>query len=62
MMPEVGKRYRARGFEFRVDFIHDGQIYVMRWPERLMRTETARAIRMPMSVWNEQMKDAVEVS
>jgi len=57
-MPNPGERYRARGFEFRVDFVDKGQVYVMRWPIVAMTSESSRALRCTLEEWETQMQDA----
>ena len=57
--PEPGHYYRKNGFEFRVDFVENDEVYLVRW--KIPCTELGIAWRVPMAQWDEQMQDAEEV-
>lgn len=56
--PIVGQRYIERGFEFRVDYVEGGEVYVMRWPLAKRTDEMARGCRVTLEVWRKDMAGA----
>lgn len=56
--PEIGKFYSARGFEFRVDDLKNGDVYLTRW-----RGDAERGVpfRVTIATWNRQMADAEKI-
>lgn len=52
--PAVGMRYRKGGFEFRVDCVVNGEVYVARW--KIGESPVVRLMRVEIAVWNLQMR------
>ena len=60
--PIEGQHYRAKGFEFRVDQVKDGQVYCVRWPLPIPEDKMGYAMRVPLDVWRLQMAHAELIS
>lgn len=60
MKPIVGREYECRGYVFRVHFVTDREVFVARRKTRDRRMGCG--IRVSRSVWNKQMKDAIEIA
>lgn len=60
--PIVGQRYVERGFEFRVDYVEGGEVYVMRWPLEKRTEEMAHGCRVTLEAWRKEMASAKLVS
>jgi hypothetical protein len=58
--PIKGKHYRKNGFEFRVDLVENGKVYLVRWPLQPRKEESllGYAMKVTVEVWNEQMQEA----
>jgi hypothetical protein len=54
--------YTQRGYTFRIDRIHNGEVYVVRWPENSGPDELGVPMRVPVAVWEQQMAGAVEIT
>ena len=55
MKPEIGKRYRKNGFEFRVDYIDKGQVYYVRWRDG---EKDGELLRVDIEDWERQMGES----
>ncbi len=59
--PEVGKTYESRGYDFRVDYIQDGEVYYVRFPKGFPYANFGRACRISLENWRLDMNDLQSV-
>jgi hypothetical protein len=54
--PIAGDWYFARGFEFRIDQVKDGQVYLVRWL-RQRKQDLGTPLRVPLDEWRSHTKE-----